>query len=127
MPAVEKFAIGQSVRRLEDPHLVQGLGRYSDDVRLPRQAYAAVVRSAHAHARICGIDGSAALRMAGVLARTPLTAGVTALAVWALAVRHGKTANTGIGCPGIFIFGFGMAALGCMESTPGWELRGIHD
>src|SRR6266545_4491877 len=52
---IEKFAIGQSVRRLEDPHLVQGLGRYSDDVRLPRQAYAAVVRSTHAHARIRGI------------------------------------------------------------------------
>ncbi len=65
---VEKFAIGQSVRRLEDPHLVQGLGRYSDDVRLPRQAYAAVVRSTHAHARIRGIDASAALEAPGVLA-----------------------------------------------------------
>src|SRR6266511_1931237 len=65
---VEKFAIGQSVRRLEDPHLVQGLGRYSDDVRLPRQAYAGVVRSPHAHARIRGIDPAAALRAPGVLA-----------------------------------------------------------
>jgi aerobic carbon-monoxide dehydrogenase large subunit len=65
---VEKFAIGQSVRRLEDPHLVQGLGRYSDDVRLPRQAFAAVVRSTHAHARIRGIDASAALKSPGVLA-----------------------------------------------------------
>jgi carbon-monoxide dehydrogenase large subunit len=65
---VEKFAIGQSVRRLEDPHLVQGLGRYSDDVRLPRQAYAVVVRSTHAHARIRGIDASAALESPGVLA-----------------------------------------------------------
>ena len=65
---VEKFAIGQSVRRLEDPHLVQGLGRYSDDVRLPRQAHAMVVRSTHAHARIRGIDASAALESPGVLA-----------------------------------------------------------
>jgi carbon-monoxide dehydrogenase large subunit len=65
---VEKFAIGQSVRRLEDPHLVQGLGRYSDDVRLPRQAFAVVVRSTHAHARIRGIDASAALKSPGVLA-----------------------------------------------------------
>jgi aerobic carbon-monoxide dehydrogenase large subunit len=65
---VEKFAIGQSVRRLEDPHLVQGLGRYCDDVRLPRQAYAVVVRSTHAHARIRGIDASAALEAPGVLA-----------------------------------------------------------
>ena len=64
----QKFAIGQSVRRLEDPHLVQGLGRYSDDVRLPRQAWAVVVRSTHAHARIRRIDASAALAMPGVLA-----------------------------------------------------------
>src|SRR5213593_2252129 len=53
---VEKFAVGQSVRRVEDPHLLQGLGRYSDDVSLPRQAYAAVVRSPHAHARIRALD-----------------------------------------------------------------------
>jgi aerobic carbon-monoxide dehydrogenase large subunit len=65
---VEKFAIGQSVRRLEDPHLVQGLGQYSDDVRLPRQAHAIVVRSTHAHARIRRIDASAALASPGVLA-----------------------------------------------------------
>src|SRR5262245_9644345 len=65
---VEKFAIGQSVRRLEDPRLVQGLGRYSDDVHLPHQAYAVVVRSSHAHARIRGIDARAALKTAGVVA-----------------------------------------------------------
>ncbi len=65
---VEKFAIGQSVRRLEDPHLVQGLGQYSDDIRLPRQAHAIVVRSTHAHARIRRIDASAALDSPGVLA-----------------------------------------------------------
>src|SRR5207247_4652782 len=53
---VEKFAVGQSVRRLEDPHLVQGLGRYADDVTLPRQAWGVVVRSPHAHARIRRID-----------------------------------------------------------------------
>src|SRR3984893_16822979 len=65
---VEKFAMGQSVRRLEDPHLIQGLGRYSDDVSLPRQAYAVVVRSTHAHARIRAMDASAALKAPGVLA-----------------------------------------------------------
>src|SRR6185436_6636783 len=65
---VQKFAIGQSVSRLEDPRLVQGLGRYSDDVSLPRQAYAVVVRSPHAHARIRTIDPAAALRAPGVLA-----------------------------------------------------------
>src|SRR5262249_58322268 len=58
----------QSVHRLEDPHLLQGLGRYSDDVSLPRQAYAVVVRSTHAHARLRGIDASAALKAPGALA-----------------------------------------------------------
>jgi aerobic carbon-monoxide dehydrogenase large subunit len=65
---VEKYAMGQSVHRLEDPHLLQGLGRYSDDVNLPRQAYAVVVRSVHAHARLRGIDASAALKAPGALA-----------------------------------------------------------
>jgi CO/xanthine dehydrogenase Mo-binding subunit len=49
---VEKFAVGQSVRRLEDPRLLQGLGRYSDDVSLPRETHAVLARSPHAHARI---------------------------------------------------------------------------
>jgi carbon-monoxide dehydrogenase large subunit len=65
---VEKFAIGQSVRRLEDPRLLQGLGHYSDDVNLARQAHAVVVRSPHAHARVRGVDAAAARRAAGVLA-----------------------------------------------------------
>jgi carbon-monoxide dehydrogenase large subunit len=65
---VEKFAIGQSVRRLEDPRLLRGVGRYSDDVTLPRQAYAAIVRSPHAHARVDRIDAAAARGMRGVLA-----------------------------------------------------------
>src|SRR4030095_10537515 len=64
---VEKFAIGQSVRRVEDPRLIKGFGRYSDDVNLPRQAYAVVVRSPHAHATIRSIDTSAARKASGVL------------------------------------------------------------
>ncbi len=67
-PRVEKFAVGQSIRRLEDPRLVQGLGRYSDDVNLPRQAYAVLVRSPHAHARIRSLAADAARRAPGVLA-----------------------------------------------------------
>src|SRR2546421_6460217 len=66
--SVEKFAIGQSVRRIEDARLLRGLGRYSEDVDLPRQAYAVLVRSPHAHARIAGIDARAALKSPGVLA-----------------------------------------------------------
>jgi aerobic carbon-monoxide dehydrogenase large subunit len=65
--SVEKFAVGQSVRRVEDARLLRGLGRYSDDVDLPRQLYAVLVRSPHAHARIVGIDARAALASAGVL------------------------------------------------------------
>ena len=65
---VEKFAIGQSVRRLEDPRLIQGFGRYSDDVSLPHQAYAVVVRSPHAHARIRSLDTANARGAPGVFA-----------------------------------------------------------
>src|SRR5213593_919797 len=64
----EKFAIGQSVRRREDPRLIQGDGRYSDDVNLPRQLSAVIVRSPHAHAFIRAIDTSAALKADGVVA-----------------------------------------------------------
>jgi carbon-monoxide dehydrogenase large subunit len=66
--ALEKFAVGQPVPRTEDPKLVRGLGRYSDDVSLPHQAYAVIVRSSHAHGLLKGIDASAALAMPGVLA-----------------------------------------------------------
>jgi len=66
--SVEKFAVGQSVRRLEDPRLLRGVGRYSDDVNLHRQAYATVVRSPHAHARIRALDASVALKAPGVVA-----------------------------------------------------------
>ena len=65
---VEKFGMAQSVRRLEDPRLLRGLGRYSDDVELPRQAYAVVVRAVHAHARLRAVDASAARTSPGVLA-----------------------------------------------------------
>jgi aerobic carbon-monoxide dehydrogenase large subunit len=64
---VEKFAVGQSVRRVEDARLLRGLGRYSDDLDLPRQVYAVLVRSPHAHARIVAIDARAALTSRGVL------------------------------------------------------------
>jgi len=63
---VEKFGVGQSVPRVEDPRLIQGLGRYSDDVNLPRQLYAVVVRSPHAHARIRSVGTAAARAAQGV-------------------------------------------------------------
>jgi aerobic carbon-monoxide dehydrogenase large subunit len=60
--------IGQPVRRREDMRLVTGNGSYADDVNLPGQAYAAMVRSPHAHARIRAIDTEAAMAAPGVLA-----------------------------------------------------------
>ena len=41
--SLTKFGIGQPIRRSEDPTLVRGQGRYTDDVSRPRQAYAVMV------------------------------------------------------------------------------------
>ncbi len=60
--------IGASVVRKEDLRLLTGGGCYSDDVNLPGQAYAAMVRSPHAHARIGRIDPREAKALPGVLA-----------------------------------------------------------
>jgi aerobic carbon-monoxide dehydrogenase large subunit len=60
--------IGQPVRRREDLRLLTGQGRYSDDVSLPRQTYAVMVRSPHGHALIRRIETAAARAMPGVLA-----------------------------------------------------------
>jgi carbon-monoxide dehydrogenase large subunit len=66
--AIRKFAVGQPLRRMEDPVLLHGAGRFTDDITLPRQAYAVMVRSAVAHGVIRSIDTSAARAMPGVLA-----------------------------------------------------------
>jgi len=60
--------VGQSLPRKEDTTLLRGEARYTDDVNLPGQAYAVMVRSPHAHGLIRGIDTSAASAMPGVLA-----------------------------------------------------------
>ena len=64
----ERFAVGQPVPRAEDPVLLRGEGRYADDVSLPGQAHAVMVRSHLAHGIIRGIDAAAARTMPGVLA-----------------------------------------------------------
>ncbi len=66
-PALVKFAVGQGVPRKEDPTLLRGEGRYTDDVNLPGQAYAVMVRSRHAHGTIRRLDLAAARAMPGVL------------------------------------------------------------
>jgi carbon-monoxide dehydrogenase large subunit len=65
--ALQKYGVGQPVRRKEDDTLVRGKGKYTDDFNLPGQAYAWIVRSSHAHGIIKGIDTSAAKAMPGVL------------------------------------------------------------
>ncbi|MGA8612256.1 MAG: xanthine dehydrogenase family protein molybdopterin-binding subunit [Xanthobacteraceae bacterium] len=65
--AVEKFAVGQSAPRKEDPMLLRGQGHYTDDVALPGQVYAVMVRSQNAHGVIRAIDVEAARKMPGVL------------------------------------------------------------
>jgi aerobic carbon-monoxide dehydrogenase large subunit len=60
-------AIGQPVRREEDPRLLTGRGRYVDDVREPNEARGYVLRSPYAHARIAAIDVHPALVAPGVL------------------------------------------------------------
>jgi carbon-monoxide dehydrogenase large subunit len=63
-----EFAIGQGVSRFEDPRLIQGGGRYTDDIQLPGMAYGVVLRSQHAHAKIKSIDTAAAKSAPGILA-----------------------------------------------------------
>jgi CO/xanthine dehydrogenase Mo-binding subunit len=58
--------VGTRHPRLEAIEKVTGRAQYSSDVRLPRQLYAAVLRSPHPHARITAIDISAAEAMPGV-------------------------------------------------------------
>ncbi len=65
--ALQKFGVGQPVRRKEDDTLVRGKGKYTDDFNLPGQVYAWIVRSSHAHGVIRGIDTRAAKAMPGVL------------------------------------------------------------
>jgi carbon-monoxide dehydrogenase large subunit len=63
-----EFAIGQGVPRFEDPRLVQGRGRYIDDVVYPGMAFGVVLRSPHGHAKINSIDTTTAKAAPGVLA-----------------------------------------------------------
>jgi len=59
--------IGARVKRKEDPRLITGEGKYTDDVQLSNMAYISVLRSPHAHALVKGIDVSEASGQAGVL------------------------------------------------------------
>ena len=63
-----KTLIGQRVLRNEDPRLLTGQAQFVDDVEIPGLLHAAFVRSDHAHARLLGLDVSAARQRPGVVA-----------------------------------------------------------
>jgi aerobic carbon-monoxide dehydrogenase large subunit len=60
--------VGQRVKRTEDPRLIQGLGHYVDDIKLPDTLHVAFLRSMYAHAKIKSIDTSEASHAPGVVA-----------------------------------------------------------
>jgi carbon-monoxide dehydrogenase large subunit len=59
---------GSGIKRREDPRLITGTARYTDDITLPGLLHAAILRSPHAHARITKIDTSQAKAAPGVVA-----------------------------------------------------------
>jgi carbon-monoxide dehydrogenase large subunit len=63
-----KFALGQSISRIEDDKLLKGAGRYTDDFELKDALHAYILRSPHAHARIRKIQVEEAKRSPGVVA-----------------------------------------------------------
>jgi carbon-monoxide dehydrogenase large subunit len=60
--------VGKRIKRTEDPRLIKGLAHYVDDIRLMDTLHVAFVRSMYAHARINGIDATAAAKAPGVVA-----------------------------------------------------------
>ena len=63
-------SFGEPVRRNEDARLLTGRATFIDDVRLPDMLHAALLRSPYAHARVLGIDASAARARTRATART---------------------------------------------------------
>src|SRR5215831_9580841 len=60
--------IGAAVKRKEDPRLITGAGKYTDDMQLRGMTYMAVLRSPHAHAHIRRIEAERTRQQPGVLA-----------------------------------------------------------
>ncbi len=68
MTATAEPEIGKARRRKEDEHLITGRTRWTDNLVLPGMQHLAILRSPFAHARITGIDTTAARSMPGVVA-----------------------------------------------------------
>ena len=62
----DKYGIGQPVSRSEDPLLLTGEGTFTDDISLPGQLYAYMIRSTIAHGNIISIDAAEAEKISGV-------------------------------------------------------------
>ncbi|HZQ08530.1 MAG TPA: molybdopterin cofactor-binding domain-containing protein, partial [Anaerolineae bacterium] len=60
--------LGQAIKRREDPRLITGEAKYLDDIQLPNMAYAAILRSPFAHAKIKSINTEKAKAHPGVIA-----------------------------------------------------------
>jgi aerobic carbon-monoxide dehydrogenase large subunit len=60
--------LGAPLRRFEDPRLLRGQASFAEDITLPRLLHVAFVRSEHPHARLEGVDCSAALALPGIVA-----------------------------------------------------------
>jgi carbon-monoxide dehydrogenase large subunit len=102
--------IGARAKRKEDRRFTTGKGKYTDDIRVENQAYAAFVRCPVAHARIDRVDASAALAMEGVIAvhtGPDLKAdGIGDLiAGWAITSKDGSPMKTGVWSPLVTEYG----------------------
>ena len=62
------FGIGQAVQRKEDVRFLTGAGKFQDEINLPGQVHAVILRSPHAHADIAAVDIDDARSAPGVLA-----------------------------------------------------------
>ena len=92
--------IGARVLRKEDKRFITGRGRYTDDIKADKQAYAAFVRSPHAHAIIRGIDAKVAEETSGVIGvmnGSQLTGdGIgNIICGWAISSKDGSPMNMG--------------------------------
>ncbi len=92
--------IGARVLRKEDKRFITGKGKYTDDIKMENQAYAAFVRSPHAHAKVTGINADAAKAMPGVeavLTGPELVADEIGNIIcgWAVSSKDGSPMNMG--------------------------------
>jgi carbon-monoxide dehydrogenase large subunit len=92
-PMTSNPAAAKHSPRVEDNALVRGTGYFMDDPRLPNTAYAAFIRSPHAHARVVSVKADAVHKAKGVLA--VLTAAEVKAAGIGSISRHPPVAGRG--------------------------------